>query len=129
MSYFVFDQTASQAIRNHINGINLKKKSEEYYLNSNIALFLKDELKDINPFCQQLNFIGNYIYDLEKDVRKTSYYNYMDTTDDDVFSNIQTTVAFNNTLHWLTCFPFICDRFILHFLLQSRSKITIRNCR
>ena len=87
MSYFVFDQTASEAIRNHINGINLKKKSEEYYLNSNIALFLKDELKDINPFCQQLNFIGNYIYDLEKDVRKTAYYNYMDTTFGDVLEN------------------------------------------
>ena len=86
MSYFVFDQTASQAIRNHINGINLKKKSEEYYLDSNIALFLKDELKNINPFCQQLNFIGNYIYDLEKDARKTAYYNYMDTTFGDVLS-------------------------------------------
>ena len=61
MSYFVFDQTASEAIRNHINGINMKKKSEEYYLNSNIALFLKDELKNINPFCQQINIIGNYV--------------------------------------------------------------------
>lgn len=65
LGYWVFDQNIQQALSNHIDGINSKKKDVVYFVKTDIAIFLRDELLKVNPYCKTLNFVGNYIQSLE----------------------------------------------------------------
>ena len=61
----MWDHVVQEALSNHIEGLNSKKKNVLYFVDVEIAIFIRNELMRVNPFCQSLNFIGNYIDSLE----------------------------------------------------------------
>ena len=61
----MWDHVVQEALSNFIEGLNSKKKNVLYFVDVEIAIFIRNELMRINPFCQSLNFIGNYIDSLE----------------------------------------------------------------
>jgi hypothetical protein len=67
LGYWVFDDFIQQALSNHIDGINCKRKNVVYFVDTEICIFLRNELMKVNPYCQELNFVGNYIQSIEDD--------------------------------------------------------------
>jgi hypothetical protein len=65
LSIWVFDYIVQEALSNHIEGLNSKKRNVLYFVEVDIAIFIRDELLRVNPFCQNLNAIGNYIEALD----------------------------------------------------------------
>ena len=65
LSIWVFDYIVQEALSNHIEGLNSKKRNVLYFVEVDIAIFIRDELLRVNPFCQNLNAIGNYLEALD----------------------------------------------------------------
>ena len=80
MSYFVFDHTAAEAIRNHVLQIgpttaqnaaaatdDAQPVSTVSALSVELALRIRNELLVINPYCRELHFVGSIISDMALD--------------------------------------------------------------
>ena len=79
MSYFVFDHTAAEAIRNHVLQItpttaqsaaaatDAQPVSTVSALSVELALRIRNELLVINPYCRELHFVGSIISDMSLD--------------------------------------------------------------
>ena len=67
MGVYVFDDQSDQAIFEYVNRYNNFSANQKQFLQEEFILMMRDSLKETNPFCKELNFIGNVVNSLNPD--------------------------------------------------------------